>query len=152
MQSNCAVFRTGQVLEEGCKKIDQTFEKLQQVRTSDRTLAWNTDLVETLELQNLMNQARQKLREQRSGRVGGRARAAGLAKGRELAVRETTAEQAYERLAKSIEERIESLRERLREHRAAFQGPKGAYGKDWGYVGDLAAIERLLARALGQDE
>jgi len=59
MQSNCAVFRTGPVLEEGCTKLDQTFDKMAHLRTSDRTMAWNTDLVETLELQNLMDQARQ---------------------------------------------------------------------------------------------
>lgn len=48
----------GSVLEEGCKKIDQTFEKLAHLRTSDRSLAWNTDLVESLELLNLMGQVR----------------------------------------------------------------------------------------------
>ncbi len=59
MQSNCSVFRTGEVLEEGCKKLDVVFEKLGKIKTTDRSMTWNTDLVESLELYNLMSQARQ---------------------------------------------------------------------------------------------
>lgn len=57
MQSNCAVFRTGHVLEEGVTKIQKVFDMLSQIKTTDRGLIWNTDLVETLELYNLMTQA-----------------------------------------------------------------------------------------------
>ncbi|HYG89523.1 MAG TPA: succinate dehydrogenase flavoprotein subunit [Azospirillum sp.] len=57
MQNNCAVFRTGEVLEEGCKLIDQTFAKKGDVAISDRSLIWNSDLVEAIELDNLLYQA-----------------------------------------------------------------------------------------------
>jgi succinate dehydrogenase / fumarate reductase flavoprotein subunit len=57
MQNNCAVFRTGDVLEEGCQKIDATFAKRGDVAISDRSLVWNSDLVEALELDNLLYQA-----------------------------------------------------------------------------------------------
>jgi len=57
MQNNCAVFRNGQVLEEGVKKIDQINASMADLKTSDRSLIWNTDLVETYELANLMTQA-----------------------------------------------------------------------------------------------
>jgi len=59
MQNNCAVFRTGPVLEEGCVKINEVFHNMRSLKTTDRSLIWNTDLVETLELQNLMTQAMQ---------------------------------------------------------------------------------------------
>ena len=54
MQDNAAVFRTQEVLEEGCRKIDEVWASLADIRLSDRSLIWNSDLVETLELQNLM--------------------------------------------------------------------------------------------------
>src|SRR5579885_3600097 len=57
MQSNCAVFRTGEVLEEGAKLIHEVYEGLPDLRVSDRSLFWNSDLVETLELDNLIRQA-----------------------------------------------------------------------------------------------
>ena len=57
MQNNAAVFRTGETLEEGCKLIDDVFGGFEQVGVSDRSLIWNTDLVETLELDNLLRQA-----------------------------------------------------------------------------------------------
>jgi succinate dehydrogenase / fumarate reductase flavoprotein subunit len=57
MQNNCAVFRTGEVLTEGVKLIDETRAAMPDVRVSDRSLIWNTDLIETLELDNLMAQA-----------------------------------------------------------------------------------------------
>jgi succinate dehydrogenase / fumarate reductase, flavoprotein subunit len=57
MQNNCAVFRTGEVLEEGCRKIDATFAKRGDIAVSDRSLVWNSDLMEALELDNLMFQA-----------------------------------------------------------------------------------------------
>ena len=54
MQTHAAVFRTGDVLEEGKKKIDDIANNFQNVKVSDRSLVWNTDLVETLELDNLL--------------------------------------------------------------------------------------------------
>jgi succinate dehydrogenase / fumarate reductase flavoprotein subunit len=57
MQDNCAVFRTGEVLEEGHKLIHQVWSSADDIRVSDRSLIWNTDLVETLEFQNLIVQA-----------------------------------------------------------------------------------------------
>jgi succinate dehydrogenase flavoprotein subunit len=57
MQSNCAVFRTGQVLQEGIKLIDQVLSGVPDVRVTDRSLIWNSDLIETLEFDNLIAQA-----------------------------------------------------------------------------------------------
>lgn len=57
MQNNCAVFRTGAVLEEGHKLIHEVHAAMPDVRVTDRSLIWNTDLIETLELDNLMGQA-----------------------------------------------------------------------------------------------
>uniref|UniRef100_A0AAY4E6U6 succinate dehydrogenase n=1 Tax=Denticeps clupeoides TaxID=299321 RepID=A0AAY4E6U6_9TELE len=54
MQSHAAVFRTGDVLKEGCRKMDSIYQTLDDIKTFDRGIVWNTDLVETLELQNLM--------------------------------------------------------------------------------------------------
>ncbi|RFB05506.1 succinate dehydrogenase flavoprotein subunit [Parvularcula marina] len=57
MQNNCAVFRTGDVLEEGKVKIREVQKGLADIAVSDRTLIWNTDLVEALEFDNLIAQA-----------------------------------------------------------------------------------------------
>ena len=57
MQTNCAVFRTGPVLEEGRDKIDRLMGEMKDIGVSDRSLIWNSDLVETLELDNLIRQA-----------------------------------------------------------------------------------------------
>jgi succinate dehydrogenase / fumarate reductase flavoprotein subunit len=57
MQSHAAVFRSGESLQEGTTKLEQVFASFDDVRVSDRTLIWNTDLVETLELENLLLQA-----------------------------------------------------------------------------------------------
>ncbi|MDE2316585.1 MAG: FAD-binding protein, partial [Xanthomonadaceae bacterium] len=57
MQSDAAVFRTGETLKEGCAKIDAVHASFKHVRTSDRSLVWNSDLIETLELANLLDQA-----------------------------------------------------------------------------------------------
>jgi succinate dehydrogenase / fumarate reductase flavoprotein subunit len=57
MQSDCAVFRTDKTLAEGVEKIDQIYARMQDVKVSDRSLIWNSDLVETLELDNLLAQA-----------------------------------------------------------------------------------------------
>ena len=58
MQTNCAVFRNEQVLSEGVNQIDETSEMFADVGVADRSMIWNTDLVETLELENLLAQAR----------------------------------------------------------------------------------------------
>jgi succinate dehydrogenase / fumarate reductase flavoprotein subunit len=57
MQNHCAVFRTGDVLREGVKRIDEVADEMRDIRVSDRSLTFNADLVETLELDNLMAQA-----------------------------------------------------------------------------------------------
>ncbi|GAB5468814.1 MAG: succinate dehydrogenase flavoprotein subunit [Rhodospirillales bacterium] len=57
MQNHAAVFRTGEVLREGVTKLSESWKKMPDVRVTDRSMIWNTDLVETLELQNLMSQA-----------------------------------------------------------------------------------------------
>ena len=57
MQNDCAVFRTSQVLAEGCEKIDATAKTLSDIKVNDGSMIWNSDLVEALELENLMGQA-----------------------------------------------------------------------------------------------
>src|SRR6185369_11427621 len=57
MQSDCAVFRTNRTLDEGVAKIDQVNARMADVHVTDRSLICNTDLVETLELDNLLAQA-----------------------------------------------------------------------------------------------
>jgi succinate dehydrogenase / fumarate reductase, flavoprotein subunit len=57
MQSNCGVFRTSEILKEGKDKLSETAKTLPDVGVSDRSLIWNSDLVETLELENLMANA-----------------------------------------------------------------------------------------------
>jgi succinate dehydrogenase / fumarate reductase, flavoprotein subunit len=54
MQNNAAVFRTQDVLAEGCEKISDVWTSLAEIRLSDRSMIWNSDLVEALELENLM--------------------------------------------------------------------------------------------------
>ena len=57
MQADAAVFRTGQTLAEGVAKVREIHASFADVKVSDRSLVWNSDLVETLELQNLLGQA-----------------------------------------------------------------------------------------------
>jgi succinate dehydrogenase / fumarate reductase, flavoprotein subunit len=57
MQSNCAVFRTGEILAEGKAKIAEVWRGIDDIRVSDRSLIWNSDLIETLEFDNLILQA-----------------------------------------------------------------------------------------------
>jgi succinate dehydrogenase / fumarate reductase flavoprotein subunit len=57
MQNHAAVFRTGEVLREGVEKLQAVIESFAEVKTEDRSLIWNTDLIETLELDNLLAQA-----------------------------------------------------------------------------------------------
>ena len=57
MQADCGVFRTEEILSEGIAKLEKTRERMADIRVNDRSLIWNTDLVETLELDNLMANA-----------------------------------------------------------------------------------------------
>ncbi len=57
MQNNCAVYRTGETLAEGSKLIHEVWAARDDVRVTDRSLIWNSDLVETLEFDNLIVQA-----------------------------------------------------------------------------------------------
>ncbi len=54
MQEDAAVFRTQETLEQGCKRIGELWGELADVKVTDRSMIWNSDLVETLELENLM--------------------------------------------------------------------------------------------------
>ena len=57
MQENCAVFRTGEILAQGCRDIAEICAAMEDIAVSDRSLIWNSDLIETLEFENLLLQA-----------------------------------------------------------------------------------------------
>ncbi|WP_420383043.1 succinate dehydrogenase flavoprotein subunit [Novosphingobium sp.] len=57
MSTHAAVFRTDELMAEGVEKLTATYARLQDVGVTDRSLIWNSDLVETLELDNLISQA-----------------------------------------------------------------------------------------------
>jgi len=57
MQNDAAVFRTSKTLKEGCDKMQKVWDSFSDVRVSDRSLVWNSDLIETYELQNLLYNA-----------------------------------------------------------------------------------------------
>jgi len=57
MQEDAAVFRTDKTLAEGCKKMGHIANQMSDLKVSDRSLVWNSDLMETLELTNLMPNA-----------------------------------------------------------------------------------------------
>ncbi len=57
MQNNCAVFRTGEVLQEGIEDLKKVWTAKDDIKVSDRGMVWNSDLVETLEFENLIGQA-----------------------------------------------------------------------------------------------
>src|SRR5688500_17366138 len=57
MQADCGVFRTEAILSEGKARIDAVFARMGDIHVTDRSLIWNTDLIETLELDNLIAQA-----------------------------------------------------------------------------------------------
>ncbi len=54
MQAHAAVFRTAEVLDEGVELLRKTYSSFSDVRVTDRSMVWNTDLVETMELENLL--------------------------------------------------------------------------------------------------
>ncbi|OGT65734.1 MAG: succinate dehydrogenase flavoprotein subunit [Gammaproteobacteria bacterium RIFCSPLOWO2_01_FULL_47_190] len=57
MQNNAAVFRTGEILKEGMDKMTKIRDSFSDVKVADKSLVWNTDLAETLELENLLGNA-----------------------------------------------------------------------------------------------
>src|SRR5690606_34560385 len=54
MQEDAAVFRTQETLEQGCRRISEIWHELPDIKVFDRSMIWNSDLMETLELENLM--------------------------------------------------------------------------------------------------
>lgn len=54
MQTHAAVFRTEETLKEGVQKMNELYSQMKDLKVADNSLIWNTDLIETLELQNLM--------------------------------------------------------------------------------------------------
>ncbi|MBO6717274.1 MAG: succinate dehydrogenase flavoprotein subunit [Rhizobiaceae bacterium] len=57
MQEDAAVFRTSESLKQGCKRVSAIWDELSDLHVTDRSMIWNSDLVETLELENLMANA-----------------------------------------------------------------------------------------------
>ena len=57
MQNDAAVFRTTKTMQEGQKKVREIFQRASDIGVTDRSLIWNSDLVETLEFDNLIAQA-----------------------------------------------------------------------------------------------
>ena len=57
MQNDAAVFRTGETLQQGVDKLQEIHNRMPDIGVTDRTLVWNSDLMETLELDNLVGQA-----------------------------------------------------------------------------------------------
>jgi succinate dehydrogenase / fumarate reductase flavoprotein subunit len=57
MQRDCAVFRTKEVLKDGVKAIRAVWDDAADIKVNDRSLIWNTDLIETLEFDNLISQS-----------------------------------------------------------------------------------------------
>ena len=57
MQEDAAVFRTGETLQQGVKRLSEVWKASEDIRVTDRSLVWNSDLIETLEFENLILQA-----------------------------------------------------------------------------------------------
>ncbi len=57
MQAHCAVFRTDELMREGVTRLAETYKRMSDIAVTDRSLIWNSDLIETLELDNLIAQA-----------------------------------------------------------------------------------------------
>ena len=57
MSAHAAVFRTDELMAEGKEKLTKTYQRMNDIHVTDRSLIWNTDLIETLELDNLISQA-----------------------------------------------------------------------------------------------
>ncbi len=57
MQNHAAVFRTEEIMQKGCDKMQEVFASFEDLKIADRGLVWNSDLIEALELENLLPQA-----------------------------------------------------------------------------------------------
>ena len=57
MQKHCAVFRDDQIMSEGSKQIEEIWLGSSEIKIKDKSMIWNTDLLETLEYKNLIEQA-----------------------------------------------------------------------------------------------
>ena len=57
MQKHCAVFRDGPLLQQGVKQISEIWNASDDIGVTDRSLIWNSDLIETMEYDNLISQA-----------------------------------------------------------------------------------------------
>jgi succinate dehydrogenase / fumarate reductase flavoprotein subunit len=57
MSAHAAVFRTDELMAEGVEKLANTYKRMQDIHVTDKSLIWNSDLVETMELDNLISQA-----------------------------------------------------------------------------------------------
>jgi succinate dehydrogenase / fumarate reductase flavoprotein subunit len=57
MQDDAAVFRTGETLAQGVRRLADVWQGVEDIRVTDRSLVWNSDLIETLEFENLILQA-----------------------------------------------------------------------------------------------
>ena len=57
MQKHASVFRTEELMQEGVDKLAECIDSFKDISVTDRGLVWNTDLIETLELENLLGQA-----------------------------------------------------------------------------------------------
>jgi succinate dehydrogenase / fumarate reductase flavoprotein subunit len=57
MQNHCAVYRTGETLDEGCVLMDKLHKGAPDIAITDRSMIWNSDLAEALEFDNLLSQA-----------------------------------------------------------------------------------------------
>ena len=70
MQNDAAVFRTQETLEKGCKDIDQVVESYKDIGIQDRSMVWNTDLIEAMELENLLINATVTMHSAEARKVG----------------------------------------------------------------------------------
>ena len=57
MQTDCPVYRSGPAMEDGAKKLADIWARRDDIKVTDKSLIWNSDLVETLEFYNLLEQA-----------------------------------------------------------------------------------------------
>ena len=90
MQNNCAVFRTGEVLDEGVKLMQKAIDKRDNLQVTDDSMIWNSDLVETLELQNLLDQSMVTMASAATGQIARRTCPRGLSGSRRRRVDETS--------------------------------------------------------------